>query len=316
MKHLILLKLAALTLLTSSFAFAGKPNDPRDNQVNYQNCRNQKRAVVVGASVTLGFFGDSPSNLYLRRSGFSERCILKKSFPISDSENLLGWVKKSVNDFKPDVIVAIDYLIHDVTFTRADENVEVRIQKTSESIDYLQSLNIPVVIGSVFTSRPDKHPFQVDLARRINHRLCEASNAKPNQFFVLPTSQMYREIYSDAFKLPATVRIGSTENFEVQEEIVPASQVMTDYYHPGPRGAHMMANRMMHYLNALHNSSRAYPFEGTLYTRDKIFSKDKNNDYILALFNAIEEDDKYSMKFVNSETIPESMGAESCTSMP
>lgn len=41
--------------------------------------------------------------------------------------------------------------------------------------------------------------------------------------------------------------------------------------------------------------------------------KIKNNDYILALFNAIEEDDKYSMKFVNSQTIPENMGAERCT---
>ena len=35
-----------------------------------------------------------------------------------------------------------------------------------------------------------------------------------------------------------------------------------------------------------------------------------------ALFDAIEEDDKYSLSLVNSRTIPEVMGAEACTTLP
>ena len=350
MKQLIALQLLLATILTAPTVWA-KPDEYRTPQQNReQNCKNKLRAIAIGSSVTMGFFGDSPSMLYLQHTGqgpgnqrkeFSNECIIKIDFPIRDSKDLMGDLKAAVNKgfgkYKPDLVVAVDLLIHDVTFTRQPGKIEITYQDATDTINYLASLQIPVLIGSVFSSEPNKNnqQFQIPLARRINQQLCIESSKAGSNLHILPITRIYREIYSGQFKMASLVKAKDLLNgvlaeristgdlvvvqrqgdkFVLVEENVPTKDIMTDFYHPGPRGAYMMANQMMRYTNSLYSNGR-FNYSSRLFKRDKILGKDKHNDLAIGLFKAIEEDDKYSLDLVDETTIPTDMGDETCTQL-
>lgn len=367
-------------------------------------CENLPRAVIIGSSVTMGFFGDSPSVLILKNTkavvkgrlkrsneidpltgtyikpkpkieidpktgarsvnvnhvvrlypgdraksdetfnmerGFERGCVTKIDFPIRDTDELfkpfiraLG-IKEDVDDVKalfenptenreaiarlirnadpkkrPDIIIGLDLFIHDVTFTRynpdkhgpsLDAYKDGREAKAMQMVNLLEVLseNSTVIIGSVFSSDPEPYPYQRPMAGRLNAQLCQRAQDKSKKFFVLPVTQMYKELYTGGpFKYFA--------KSDTSSSIVPltakVNDVMTDYYHPGPQGAYIFANNIMHSLGK-NGVTKRYPFSSELFTESDVKSQPIRNDLIVSLFNLIEEDDKYSLTKVDANTI-------------
>ncbi|MGZ3690387.1 MAG: hypothetical protein ACXVAX_02715 [Pseudobdellovibrio sp.] len=307
-----LLQLFVGTLILTPLCYAGKPGYPNDAlaaqeaQPTLENCLHEKRATVVGASVTLGFFGDSPSMLYLERAGFKHNCIQKKSFPIGDSEDHFKWLQKSVNDFKPEVVVALDYLIHDVSFVHDEQNISARVEKSNKVIEYLSSLNIPVVIGTVFSAFPEKYPFQKSIAVQLNQSLCAKAAADPKKFFVLPIARIYRQLYSDQY-----VPLESSSPVKKEE-------VLVDMYHPGPRGAYMLTNTLIDKLNSLAESDREFPYSVKPYKEKEVLRQAFDRPILQSLNPMAHEKTLFTkkgedtLKRVNETTIPDELGDEAC----
>lgn len=289
----------------------GLENSENMNNANqnekYEFCKDKPRAIVVGASVSLGFFGPSPAIMYLKRAGFSRSCILKKTYPITDSGKKLEWLQKSVKEFKPDVIVGLDLLFHDISFLHRENLMEDRMRSIERTVTYLKSTGIPVVLGTIFGLSKQSFPFRYKLVNWTNQLLCQTYLENPNQFYILPTARIYQEIYSNKFKIQK----------DGQEVELSKFEVLVDQYHVGPRGAYLMTNRLISILNQYHETNN-FPFVGKPYSNKTIFSK-KVTAPIQAIntygkeVNLIYKKVGHNTLLDNDETtIPDYIGDESC----
>jgi hypothetical protein len=307
--NMLLLFTTALLVSISQTVHAADTNDVSQDPT-YEQCKDSPRAIVVGSSVSLGFFGPSPAILYLERAGFLRDCILKKTLPITDSHGKLSWLKKTVTEFKPNLIVGLDLLFHDISFLRHEEKIAARVSEIEETLDFLNSTQIPVLIGTVFALEAAKYPFRLNVVKTTNQQLCDLQEKSPGRFTVLPTARIYREIYSGQF----LARKGQ------QEIQLSKRDLLVDQFHLGPRGSYLVTNRLIHILNNVAQKNGfaypAKPYNERLALGKPLFAFTQRFDNyahpVNLLFEKIPGSD--TLATVNETTIPSEIGDEACSS--
>lgn len=325
MSFVSLFAILSVTLGASlSMALPSSTTFPEKSMTPFERCADEKRAIVVGASVSLGFYGPSPALVYLERAGFKRECIMKKTIWIGkgrlfyDSQKYIPWLKTTVEEFKPHVIVALDFLFHDISFLHSPEAMPKRFEEISSTIAYLESTGVPVVIGSVFAlppnvkDRPLEHlndkAFLNTIVRQTNQRLCTSQTVNKSNLVILPVAKMFRQIYSSDLKV---VRDGKVVTLKKEE-------VLADWFHVGPRGAALISNRIINYLNEL-NVRGSFPFaarpleEKTVFKQKRTFKLrhyfDNYAHEVNLLFTKFGND---TMPLVGPATIPPNVGDEAC----
>jgi hypothetical protein len=127
----------------------------------------------------------------------------------------------------------------------------------------------------------------------------------PNTFFVLPTAKIYREMYSNKFVVPGL------------EKTLRLDEVLVDMYHPGPRGAYLLTNRCIDFLNNLHDKEGKFPLRVKPFDLGKVMSKPLTRPLLqsinpLAHEKTILSKQVDALVVVDESTIPADIGDQAC----
>lgn len=187
-------------------------------------------AIVVGSSVSMGFWSPSPPVVAARQAGVPADRIHKKT-NVSPCMSHYKWLASTIEADTPKLVFGLDLFYHDIR--KADAFTDDNAADFTRVLDLLCETGAQVYVGTVFTRFRDN-----DAAARANEFLMAEAERRPN-LHVMPVDAIYTAMYSPE---------GFTYDIDGVRLQVRKKDYLLDPVHPNRQGSYVLANTIIELL--------------------------------------------------------------------